>query len=267
MKKNFLSNPRASLRAIALGALSLLCRCSLATQPELATAEAPPLNTCVLAAVKSMPAGGGYEATQTAVDRLAAGVSVKDSRFEENLDQIAASFCSGATYIVFLRTIDLLQERGHLTLSPAALSRYANLGVKDGEEIFGRWNANGPGTAKLFTELKCGSNFTSYEKALPGDFMKIWWTAEIGGRERGHLVVYLGTDGDDIRYWSSNIPNGYGEQTVAKTKIKRVLFSRFERHDRLENATVLPAKNTFLADMLTQPFTWERVVKECRVAQ
>ena len=57
MKKNFSSNPGALFRAISLGALSLLCSCSLATQPELATAQAPPLNTYVLAAVKSMPAG------------------------------------------------------------------------------------------------------------------------------------------------------------------------------------------------------------------
>ena len=267
MTKNFSSNSGFLFRSIALGALSLLCSCSLATPPELSKTTALPLNTYVLATVKSMPEGGGYEATQTAVDRLAAGVSVKDSRFEENLDQIAASFCSGATYLVFLRTIDLLQEKGRLTLSEAALSRYASLGVKDGAEIFGRWNSNGPGTAKLFAELKCGRNFTSYEKALPGDFMKIWWTEEIGGRERGHLVVYLGTKGDEICYWSSNIPGGYGEQSVAKSKIKRVLFSRFERDDRLERAISLSAKNIFLADMLTKPFTWTQVIKECRVTE
>lgn len=255
------NRPAAVFQALLLGVSYLLCSCGLAAEEPLTT----PLNTYVLAAVKSMPKGKGYDASQTAVDRLAASVSLKDSRFREDLDQAAASFCSGATYIVFLRTIDLLQEKNQLRLSQQALSRYANLAVKDGEEIFGRWNANGPGTAKLFTELKCGSNFTSYEKALPGDFMKIWWTAEIGGRERGHSVIYLGTEGDKIRYWSSNLPNGYGEDVVPKSKIKRVLFSRFSRHDRLEKAAGLSPKNAFLADMLTKPFTWEQVVQECRV--
>jgi len=258
------SNSRAAfLRSCALAALGLLCSCSLAQEAPPTT----PLNTYVLAAIKAMPGGKGYDASQATVDRLAASVTVRGSRFRADLDQAAASFCSGATYIVFLRTLDLLQTKGHLQLSEAALARYANLGVKDGEEIFGRWNANGPGTAKLFAELNCGSNFTSYEKALPGDFMKIWWTDEIGGRERGHLVVYLGTEGKKIRYWSSNIPAGYGEATVAKSKIKRVLFSRLERHDRLEKATSLSPKNTFLADMLTKPFTWEQVVRECRITK
>ncbi|YCM45071.1 hypothetical protein V2O64_03435 [Verrucomicrobiaceae bacterium 227] len=263
MMKKFSSNRATLLRTLALGTLSLLCSCSLAEQPATTT----PLNTYVLAAIQSMPDGKGYDASQAAVDRLAASVTVKDSRFDEDLGKAASSFCSGATYVVFLRAIDLLQEKGQVKLSAEALSRYANLGVKDGEEIFGRWNANGPGTAKLFAELRCGSNFISYEKALPGDFMKIWWTDEIGGRERGHSVVYLGSDGKTIRYWSSNIPAGYGEASVAKSKIKRVLFSRLERHDRLERATRLSPKNTFLAGMLTKPFTWDQVVKECRVTQ
>lgn len=262
-------NRRAIFRhLISLGTSALLCGCGAASPPETTTTTAaPPLNSYVLAAIKSMPDGGGYDASQAAVDRLAASVSVKDSRFDEDLDKVAASFCSGATYIVFLRTLDLLQKKDQLTLSPEALARYAKLGVKDGEEIFGRWNANGPGTAKLFAELRCGSNFTSYEKAAPGDFMKIWWTEEIGGRERGHSVVYLGHEGDKIRYWSSNIPNGYGEQSVAKAKIKRVLFSRLDRHDRLTRATRLSPKNDFLADMLSKRFTWEQVVKECRVSE
>lgn len=265
--KKYLSNKERTFRALALWTSALLSSCALSAQPEAESPKTTPLNTYVLAAIKSMPAGGGYDATQAAVDRLAASVTVKESKFEENLDQVGASFCSGATYIVFLRTIDLLHERGQVNLPAPALARYADLGVKDGEEIFGRWNANGPGTAKLFAELHCGSNFTSYEKALPGDFMKIWWTNEIGGRERGHSVIYLGSEGDKVRYWSSNIPGGYGTQTVAKSKIKRVLFSRFERHDRLDRATKLSPKNTFLADMLTKPFTWEQVVKECRVTE
>lgn len=224
-------------------------------------------NSYVLAAVKSMPAGGGYDASPAAVRRLAASVSLGGGGFEENLGKAGSSFCSGATYVVFLRTIDLLREREGLVLSDAAMQRYARVVEEDGTEIFGRWNANGPGTAKLFAELGCGTNFTDYESARPGDFMKIWWTDEIGGRERGHLVVYLGGGGERVRYWSSNIPGGYGQKSVAKSQIRRVLFSRLDRPEGLRNAALLPAKNPFLADMLTKPFSWEQVVHECRVRE
>ncbi|MGC6458437.1 MAG: hypothetical protein ACON4R_08690 [Akkermansiaceae bacterium] len=256
------SSSRLLSPLIAFLAYALVCKAFSRETPNI-----PPLNSYVLAAVKSMPSGKGYEASQKAVDRLAASVSVKEGRFHENLDQAGASFCSGATYIVFLRTLDLLQDRGQLTLSNKTLERYAQMGVKDGEEIFGRWNANGPGTAKLFEELKCGMNFASYEKARPGDFMKIWWTDEIGGKERGHLVVFLEDKGDSVRYWSANMPKGYSEDTVRKSKIKRVLFSRLTRHNRLNDATRLSTKNKLLADMLTKPFTWKQVVKECRVEE
>ena len=235
--------------------------------------DIPPINKLVLWAVNTMPSGVGYDASQRAVDRLAASVTIsKDGNsIEQDLSVAKANFCSGATYLVFLRVVEELRRTGGLNLSPKVLARYANLGVADGEEIFGRWNANGPGTAKLFAELRCGTNFTSYAKARPGDFMKIWWNTEIGSKERGHLVVYLGKttlDGKDaIRFWSSNIPDGYGVKTVSETKIKRVLFSRLDKFKRLKDAGKLSAKNVFLAEMLRKRFTWDQVVRECRVSQ
>lgn len=232
-----------------------------------AVAETPVLNQYVLKAVKSMPQGGGYEASQKAVDRLAASVSVKNGRIEENLKTCKASFCSGATYIIFLRTLDLLQDNQALTLNPKDLKRYATLSVQDGEEVFGRWNANGPGTAKLFTDLRCGVNFTSYTAAQPGDFLKIWWTDKIGGKERGHLVVYLSQTADSVTFWSSNQPKGYGKKTVAKSKIKRALFSRLTDHRKLVQVTRLSTKDQFLADMLRKDFTWKQVMKECSVKE
>ncbi|MEO5713072.1 MAG: hypothetical protein ABIT37_06250 [Luteolibacter sp.] len=229
--------------------------------------ERPVLNRYVLAAIKTMPDGGGYDSSQAAVDRLAASVKVEDGVIHQDLTVAKASFCSGATYLVFLRAVELLRKNGSLRLSPEAVALLADLGVKDGERVFGRWNSNGPGTAKLFAELGCGRNFTAYDEARPGDFMKIWWTAEIGGKERGHLVVYLDSSKSTVRFWSANQPGGYGIRTVEKETIQRVLFSRLERVDKLENVVKLSAKNEFLADMLDKPFTWDRVVKECAVRQ
>jgi len=229
--------------------------------------HAPVLNRQVLAAVQSMPSGGGYEASQKAVARLAASVTFKEGVIHQDLKTAKASFCSGATYVVLLRVINQLQKNNSLRLPTKTHARYANIGVKDGEEIFGRWNANGPGTAKFFSDLKCGVNFTSYAHAQPGDFMKMWWTDAIGGKERGHLVVYLGSARDQIHFWSSNQPNGYSRKSVSKSKIKHVLFSRLTHPERLKNASLLSPKDQFLADMLRKDSTWAQVAAQCHVKE
>jgi len=210
-----------------------------------------------------MPTGRGYAASQAAVNRLAASVTLHNRSFKQDLDKVGPTFCSGATYLVFLRSI----ERLGITeaLSEQELTRLANLGVEDGEEIFGRWNANGPGTAKLFADLNCGINFTSYDHAHPGDFFKMWWTEAIGGKERGHLVVYISQTPTTVTYWSANQPNGYGYKTVAKSKIKHHLFSRLTTPQNLSNISKLSSKDQFLADMLRKDFTWHQITKACKV--
>ncbi len=229
--------------------------------------DVPVLNQYVLQAVHAMPARGGYEASQKAVNRLAAQVSVRDGLIRQNARAAAPSFCSGATYLVFLRVIEALRANGSLKLSPASVAAFADLNKQDGEGVFGRWNANGPGVARLFRELGCGENFSSWDRARPGDFLKIWWTNEIGGRERGHLVVYLGHQQGKVTFWSANQPNGYGKKTVPLTRVKRALFSRLQDHRKLDRAAKLPAMDSFLADMLRKPFTWKQVVKKCRISQ
>ncbi|MDG2400461.1 MAG: hypothetical protein P8M04_07800 [Akkermansiaceae bacterium] len=224
-----------------------------------------PLNSIVLASVRSMPKGSGYDASQAAVDRLAACVSLKNGIIKQDLKAAKSTFCSGATYLVFLRTIEQLRLHSSTFLPEDKYARFANLGVKDGEEIFGRWNANGPGTAKLFSDLNCGVNFTSYDHAQAGDFMKMWWTNSIGKRERGHSVIYLGSHGDQIHYWSANQPEGYGRKSVAKSQIKHVLFSRLTNPAQLIKANLLSPKDLFLEDMLYKDFTWRQISQFCNV--
>ncbi len=218
------------------------------------SAQEGDFNARVLAAVKSMPTGGGYDGSDATKNLLPKACKVVDGQLRVDAGVARPSFCSGATYLVLLEALDtgseaLLPVRDH----------------KDGHGVFGRWNANGPGAAKLVADLGAGVNFTSWQKARPGDFMKIWWTEAIGGRERGHLVVYLGHDARELRFWSSNLPGGYGMKSVPIEDCRRVLFTRITRPQAFSRASTLPARDPWLERMLKDDFAWNEVAEKCRV--
>src|SRR6058998_526231 len=178
-------------------------------------------NSLILEQIKEMPQGGRYSVSHFAKIRLQSSAHFESGKFFILPSQASPSFCSGATYLVFIRTIEALRARGDLHLDYSTLERLIIRDQHDGEGIWGRWNANGPGTARLFYELRLGRNFTDFNQAQPGDFMKIFWNKNVGRRESGHSVIFLGTvnrlDGEHVRFWSSNIPGGYGEKEVPRS--------------------------------------------------
>lgn len=213
-------------------------------------------NSRVLDEVKSMPSGGGYDGSDATKNLLHKSCDIADGGIRVNANRAKPSFCSGATYLVLL---------GALGNGPDSLQ--PEIDQKDGHGVFGRWNSNGPGAAKLVADLGAGKNFTSWDEARPGDFLKLWWTENIGGRERGHLVVYLGHDAETVRFWSSNQPGGYGVKSVPRGDCKRVLFTRITRPERFANADSLPAVDRWLARMLREDFAWKEVVRKCAVSE
>jgi hypothetical protein len=218
--------------------------------------EGSNFNSKVLAAVRSMPAGGGYDGSDATKNLLPAACSLTGNTIRVDAEHAKPSFCSGATYLVLLKALDSRSE----ALLPV-------IDHRDGHGVFGRWNSNGPGSAKLVADLRAGRNFTSWDQAQPGDFLKIWWTDKIGGRERGHLVVYLGHDRHRVRFWSSNQPGGYGTKAVPRGDCHRVLFTRITRPERFAAAKNLPAVDPWLARMLREDFSWDAVVSKCHVAE
>ncbi|PYL50098.1 MAG: hypothetical protein DMF32_05250 [Verrucomicrobia bacterium] len=198
-------------------------------------------NDLVLEQVKEMPKGGRYSVSHFAKIRLQSSAHFESGKFF--IIPAGPSFCSGATYLVFIRTIEALRERGQLRLDYGALERLIIRDQRDGEGVWGRWNANGPGTARLFHELRLGRNFDNIDQAKPGDFMKIFWSRQVGRNEHG-------PDGQYVRYWSSNIPSGYGEKSVPRSKIAYAIFSRLERPDNLARITSAPSVDTYLASLL-----------------
>lgn len=203
-------------------------------------------NALVLAQVQSMPRGGNYAANRLAMERFTAAVGVRNGSLFVGTATAFPNFCSEATYLVFLKTIAAQQ-----VVEPAALDALMIRGQADGHGIWGRWNANGPGTARLFHELGLGRNFDNFAEARPGDFMKIFWSSEVGSRERGHSVVFLGAEQRDgvemVRFWSSNMPAGYGEKIVPRTRIAYAIFSRLEHPEALNRLVTLASADPYLS--------------------
>jgi hypothetical protein len=225
------------------------------------------LNSVIAAIVNSMPRGGGYSVQSAAKDNLINSVRSSGDGALDILPATAKpSFCSGATYLVFLQAISNMEKSGALVL-PKELNRLLLVGRQtDGVGIWGRWNSNGPGTAKLFHDLGIGVNFTDPDKARRGDFLKIWWTDQIGAKEKGHSVIYLGTEKNEsgeeaVRYWSSNSPGGYGERSAPIARIKHMLFSRLENIQRLKNIKSLPPKDPYLSSMLKVDEGYQSMLK------
>jgi len=236
-----------------------------AQEPRVHTRAEAGLNQLVLNAVGRMPAGGSYSTSQQANQRLAASIHLDARGLLLTPGVAQPSYCSGATYQVFLGVIDQLIRRGTLQPDPAVLGALLVRGQRDGEGIWGRWNANGPGTARLFAEAGLGRNFTDWAAARPGDFMKIWWNTEIGQRERGHSVVFLGVEDGQLLFWSSNQPAGYGRRSIPRSLVKWAVFSRFERPDALARLPALPRRDDYLASMLTRPSSRSEVVEKCAI--
>ena len=200
--------------------------------------------------------GGGYETSREAMQALAEKACRWDPRTRRPvflLRNATPSFCSSACYLLLLKSLQIwdsaqprpvISERAWLALIP-------RFGQHDGEGPWGWANANGPGLAVLVHRLGAGINFEDWRKARPGDFMKIFWTDRIGRRESGHLTVLVKDGGDQVTFWSSNIPDGYGARTVPKSRIRRVIFTRITRPERFNLAPSV-GSHPWLSSLLRQ---------------
>jgi hypothetical protein len=234
-----------------------------------ATTDAAGYNALVLEQVRKMPSGGKYSVSHFATVRLQSAAHFESGKFFVIPTKPYVSFCSGATYLVFIKTVEELRNRGQLQLDFATLNQLIIRDQRDGEGVWGRWNANGPGTGRLFYELGLGRNFTDFSQAQPGDFMKIFWNNNVGRRESGHSVIFLGTtqhrDGEYVRYWSSNIGMGYGEKEVPRSKIANAIFSRLETPTNLARINNAPATDSYLASLLRKKSNFAEARQKCGI--
>src|SRR6266481_6630370 len=232
-------------------------------------AAAASYNSLILEQMEKMPSGGKYSVSHFAKIKLQSAAHFESGKFFVIPTKPYVSFCSGATYLVFIKTIEELRDSGQLQLDFATLNHLIIRDQHDGEGVWGRWNANGPGTARLFYELGLGRNFTDFAQAQPGDFMKIFWNQSVGRLESGHSVIFLGTtthpDGESVRFWSSNIPCGYGEKEVPRSKIAYAIFSRLETPANLTRIQEVPAVDAYLASLLRKKSNFAEARQKCGI--
>lgn len=215
--------------------------------------------------------GGGYKANRQAMEALTQKACRWDARAGKPvflIGEARPSFCSSACYLLLLKTLEtwdsahaspVISERAWLALIP-------RLGQHDGDGPWGWANANGPGLAVLVHTLGAGVNFEDWRQARPGDFMKIFWTDHIGRRESGHLTVLVKDGGDEVTFWSSNMPDGYGAKTIPKSKIKRVIFTRVTRPERFNLAPSV-GRHAWLASLLKQDVSMKEVRRHCGIKE
>lgn len=243
--------------------LSLL----LSSSPLFAQVASGRFNDLIIRQVKQMPQGGRYSASRAATIQLQSVVYFEPGKLSFLPRAPAPSYCSGATYLIFLRTISALQTGGKLHLDDATRKSLLIRNQRDGEGVWGRWNANGPGTGRLFHELELGQNFDNFAQAQAGDFLKIFWSPEVGRAEHGHSVIYLGMENkaglDYVRFWSSNIPAGYGQKSVLRAKIVHAIFSRLDAPGNLTRAVNAPAVDKYLASLLTTHSSYQEAKVQC----
>ncbi len=263
MKRVFLSL-LLLLALLATGAADARAQSVAATD-----AGAAPYNALILQQIRAMPQLGGYSANHQASVKLGSAVGLGGPYgMEIEAARAQPSYCSGATYLLFLKTVNALVTRGDVPADDKMFAALLISGQRDGEGIWGRWNANGPGTARLFYELKLGTNFTDFAQAQPGDFMKIFWNDHVGKREHGHSVVFLGEETvngvPSVHFWSSNVGMGYGDKYVAKSKISAAIFSRLTSPRALVRAPALtPKVDPYLASLTAVDSSLAEAARNC----
>ncbi len=214
---------------------------------------------------QDMPSGGGYGAGRDASANLCKAVTwvEADKLLVVSPDVAKPSFCSGACYLLLVKTLQNWEKSRAGRLSPEAWQQLAVRSQADGTGIWGRANANGPGFSKLVHDLRAGVNFTDLKQARPGDFLKFFWSNEIGAKERGHMVVYLGHEVKNgvlfISYWSANKPDGYSVRRMEASKMHNLIFTRITNPQNFNNVVSLPKADKWLQDMLKKSFSFAEV--------
>lgn len=224
-------------------------------------------NHLVLESIKEMPTAGGYELTSSPVKKMRDSFQWSADGSDVlllNADTATPSYCTSATYLIFYKTLQKYWQQSGMRPARSTLELLKPNLERDGLRMWGRWNSNGPGSAKLFTDAKLGINFDDINKAQPGDFLKIFWSQDVGKKEKGHTVIFIGREVhkgvEMIKFWGSSLSTkGYGYKIITRKSAVKTLFTRLTHPENIDNVSSLPEDDKFLASMLTRISNWKEV--------
>src|SRR5205085_4387051 len=97
------------------------------------------LNALILEQVRKMPRGGRYSTSHFATIKLQSLAHFESGKFLVIPTAPYPSFCSGATYLVFVKALEALRERGELQLDFATLNQ---LVIRDQDRKSTRLNSS-----------------------------------------------------------------------------------------------------------------------------
>ncbi len=237
-------------------------------------------NQELLSVISQMPQGGHYSTRPDAFAALTQRIQILNGTLQINHQFYGPSFCSSATYPAFLKTLENFQLTNPGSFNPNAIEQLDVLHngnfLADGFGAWGRWNANGPGTAGLVHDLNLGENFSddTFRHAKAGDFLKIFWIwgQGVGRNERGHSVVFtkvlpegaIGSAVENVCFWSSHgfddgRESGMGEKCVPRSDIEEMIFSRITKPENINLllSNQFEFENRYLSSLLDTESTIE----------
>ena len=120
-------------------------------------------NNVILDQIRAMPSGGKYSASRAATIRLQSAAHFESGIFSVVPDAASPSYCSGATYLVFIKTIETLRARGSLSLNYATLE---SLLIRNQRPVVGQRQSSDAAIALHFTYLLVSKLFRQSANTL-----------------------------------------------------------------------------------------------------
>ncbi len=149
------------------------------------------------------------------------------------------SYCSGASYAVFIEALNLIFANEEKKISDENIEAI-RLQEPDGSrreddiKFWGKWNTNGYGNHIALVQYSGIGKQISAKEARPGDFVNISWK-----NGNGHSTVFLGwyidedKDTNMVYFSSQKATNGIGDQIVDVKSIAEVMFVRLTNPEDL----------------------------------
>ena len=119
-------------------------------------------NGLILKIARAMPESGGYQSTDDRIDALGAAIQISGGKISVKPKRAGATFCSAATYLVFIQAIARLQRLGGLRLSSAAVDELRPLGKSRAARRLwnlGQMECKRPGNRPFVQGARLGKEF------------------------------------------------------------------------------------------------------------